>query len=40
MNQKERMLAELPYLASDEILSSERLECKRRIYELNHVHSD
>ena len=40
MNQKERMLAELPYLASDEVLSRERLECKRRIYELNHVHPD
>ena len=40
MNQKERRLAELPYLASDEVLSRERLECKRRIYELNHVHPD
>ena len=40
MDQKERMLAELPYIASDEVLSRERLECKRRIYELNHVHPD
>ena len=34
------MLAELPYIASDEVLSRERLECKRRIYELNHIHPD
>ena len=40
MNQKDRMIAELPYLASDEVLSRERLECKRRIYELNQVHPD
>lgn len=40
MGQKERMLAELPYLASDAVLSQERLECKRKIYELNHVHPD
>ena len=40
MDQKERMLAELPYLASDEVLSRERLECKRKIYELNNVHPD
>ncbi|MGN9152444.1 maltose acetyltransferase domain-containing protein [Bariatricus sp. HCP3S3_E12] len=40
MDQKERMLAELPYIASDEVLSRERLECKRRIYELNQVHPD
>lgn len=40
MEQKERMLAELPYLASDEVLSRERLECKRKIYELNGLHPD
>lgn len=40
MEQKERMLAELPYLASDDVLSRERLECKRKIYELNNVHPD
>ena len=40
MNQKERMLAELPYIASDEVLSRERMECKRKIYELNNVHPD
>ena len=40
MNQKERMLAELPYIASDEVLSRERMECKRKIYELNNVHQD
>lgn len=40
MDQKERMLAELLYIASDEVLSRARLECKRRIYELNQVHPD
>ena len=40
MNQKERMLAELPYIASDEVLNRERMECKRKIYELNNVHPD
>ena len=40
MDQKERMLAELPYIASDEVLSRERLEFKRRIYELTQVHPD
>ena len=40
MDQKERMPAELPYHASDEVLSRERLECKRRVYELNNVHPD
>lgn len=40
MEQKERMLAELPYLASDDVLSRERLECKRKVYELNRLHPD
>ena len=40
MEQKERMLAELPYIASDDVLSRERLECKRKIYELNTLHPD
>ena len=40
MEQKERMLAELPYIASDDTLSRERLACKRKIYELNNVHPD
>ena len=40
MEQKERMLAELPYIASDAVLSRERLECKRKIYELNNLHPD
>ncbi len=40
MEQKERMLAELPYIASDDVLSKERLECKRKIYELNNLHPD
>ena len=34
------MLAELPYIASDDVLSKERLECKRKIYELNNLHPD
>jgi len=40
MEQKERMLAELPYIASDDVLSKERLECKRKIYELNNLYPD
>lgn len=40
MNQKERMIAELPYLASDATLSKERFDCKRKIYELNQIHPD
>ena len=40
MNQKERMLAELPYLGFDEELSRERRDCKRKTYELNHIHPD
>lgn len=40
MKQKERMLAELPYLAFDEELSGERLSCKRKVFELNHIHPD
>ena len=40
MEQKERMLAELPYIASDVVLSGERLECKRKIYKLNNLHPD
>lgn len=38
MEQKERMLAGLPYLAYDDVLSVERLECKKKIYELNNLH--
>ena len=40
MNQKERMLAELPYLGFDEELSRERRDGKRKTYELNHIHPD
>ena len=40
MNQKERMLAELPYLAFKDGLNEERMECKRKIYELNNIHPD
>ena len=37
MNQKERMLAGLPYKAWMDGLSEERLECKKKIYELNQL---
>lgn len=40
MNQKERMLAELPYLAGEDVLNRERLECKKKVYELNNLHPD
>lgn len=40
MNQKERMLAGLPYLGSDDVLVRERLECKKKVYELNNLHPD
>lgn len=35
MNQKERMLAELPYKAWLDGLSEERLACKQKLYEFN-----
>ena len=37
MNQKERMLAGLPYKAWMDGLSEERLECKKKIYVLNQL---
>ena len=37
MNQKERMLANLPYKAWLDGLSEERLENKKRIYEYNNL---
>lgn len=37
MNQKERMLKELPYKAWLDGLSEERLENKKRLYEYNHL---
>lgn len=37
MNQKERMLANLPYKAWMDGLSEERLENKKRIYQYNHL---
>ena len=37
MNQKERMLAGLPYKAWLDGLSQERLENKKRIYEYNNL---
>ena len=40
MEQKERMLAGLPYLGFDDVLSRERLACKRKVYELNNLHPD
>ncbi|WP_219336567.1 sugar O-acetyltransferase [Alloscardovia macacae] len=40
MNQKERMLASLPYVADMDGLAEERLECKKKLYEFNHLHPD
>ena len=40
MNQKERMLAGLPYKAWMDGLSQERLENKKRIYAFNHLEPD
>lgn len=40
MNQKERMLAELPYKAWMDGLEAEQLENKKRIYEYNHLPPD
>ena len=40
MNHKERMLSELPYLAFKDGLNEERMECKRKIYEINNIHPD
>jgi len=37
MNQKERMQKNLPYKAWLDGLSEERLECKKKIYEYNHL---
>lgn len=37
MNQKERMLAGLPYKAWLDGLEEERRECRRKLYELNHL---
>ena len=37
MNQKERMLAELPYKAWMDGLSEERLENKKKIYKYNNL---
>ena len=37
MNQKERMLAGLPYRAWLDGLSEERLACKKKIYRFNHM---
>ena len=38
MNQKERMLAGLPYRAWQDGLEEERTHCKEVIYDLNHLH--
>lgn len=38
MNQKERMLAGLPYKAWMDGLEEERFLCKEKIYEFNHLH--
>lgn len=40
MNQKERMLAGLPYKAWLDGLSEERAACQRKLYEFNHMHPD
>lgn len=38
MNQKERMLAGLPYKASMDGLEKDRFECKKKIYDFNQLH--
>jgi len=38
MNQKERMLNELPYKAWMDGLEEERMLCREKIYEYNHLH--
>lgn len=40
MNQKERMLAGLPYKAWLDGLSEDRAECQRKLYEFNHMYPD
>ena len=40
MNQKERMLAGLPYKAWMDGLSQERLENKKKIFAFNHLEPD
>ena len=40
MNQKERMLANLPYRSWLDGLNEERLECKKKIYEYNNMAPD
>ena len=37
MNQKERMLAELPYKAWLDGLDEDRLSCKQKLYDFNHL---
>ncbi|MFR8012516.1 MAG: sugar O-acetyltransferase [Clostridia bacterium] len=37
MNQKERMLAGLPYQAWKDGLAEERLECRKKVYRFNHL---
>lgn len=37
MNQRERMLAGLPYKAWLDGLEEERIACKQKIYEFNHL---
>lgn len=37
MNQKERMLAGLPYQAWKDGLAEERLECRKKVYQFNHL---
>ncbi|WP_018143588.1 sugar O-acetyltransferase [Alloscardovia criceti] len=40
MNQKQRMLSELPYIADMDGLPEERLACKKKIWEFNNLHPD
>ena len=40
MNQKERMVAGLPYLAHLDGLAEERIACKRKIFAYNNTHPD
>ena len=40
MNQKDRMLANLPYKSWMDGLSEERLECKKKIFKYNNLEPD
>ncbi len=40
MDNKERMLANLPYKSWMDGLNEERMECKKKLYEYNNMHPE